>query len=117
LFFYTWRFLAQLEHEAKNTALKITYRWFARVSIVMLPIAFLFFVPSFVIIRTKWDYAFNSGHEKEYDELGNKVDYFESKVFIIGSITALISCLILALVLCLVVQLSRKVKVGKDGVA
>ena len=48
LFLYTWRFLDQLEQEEPNKVLKLVYKWFARVSIVFLPICFLCFVPTFI---------------------------------------------------------------------
>ena len=103
LFFYTWRFLAQLEYEAKHTALKTIYRWFARVSILILPISFLIIVPYYIYYTSEMTYALNMGRKQEYDTYKNIALDWERRVFIVGPLTNLISCLILALVLFLVV--------------
>lgn len=103
LFFYTWRFLAQLEYEAKHTALKTIYRWFARVSILILPISFLIIVPTYIYYTSEMTYALNIGHIEEYELYSKKNSNWYRCVIIVGPLTNLISCLILALVLFLVV--------------
>jgi len=40
IFMYTWCFLGPLERESGNNVVKFIYRWFSRVSIVFLPLAF-----------------------------------------------------------------------------
>jgi hypothetical protein len=49
IFLYSWRFLATLENEAEIWVVKRMYRWFARVSIVLLPVSFYCIFTLFVI--------------------------------------------------------------------
>ena len=53
LFLYTWRFLDQLEYEETNKFMKQGYKWFARVSIVILPLSFFYIVPTFIVEISK----------------------------------------------------------------
>ena len=55
LFLYTWRFLKQLELEA-NRMLKRIYKWFALVSIVLLPLAFYVIVIVLIVEIAKFQY-------------------------------------------------------------
>ena len=54
LFLYTWRFLSELESEANNPKLKKFYKYFAQVSIVIIPVAFITIVPAFIVIEAKY---------------------------------------------------------------
>ena len=40
LFFYSWRFFATLENEEQKQNWKSLYRWFARLTICLIPISF-----------------------------------------------------------------------------
>ena len=56
IFLYTWRFLRELEQEEDNTIVKLIYKWFARVSILLLPAAFLCIVPAYIVLEAKNSY-------------------------------------------------------------
>jgi hypothetical protein len=40
IFLYTWRFLATLERKESNKTVKTVYRWFSRMSIILVPLAY-----------------------------------------------------------------------------
>jgi hypothetical protein len=61
IFLYTWRFLRELEQEEDNTIVKLIYKWFARVSILLLPAAFLCIVPAYIVLDAKNGYYFFHG--------------------------------------------------------
>ena len=56
IFLYTWRFLRELEQGKNNTFIKKCYKWFARISIVLLPAAFLCIVPAWIVSMSKEEY-------------------------------------------------------------
>jgi hypothetical protein len=49
LFLYSWRFLATLETEEQNKIAKIIYRWFAWVTVFLLPLSFYGVFAAFII--------------------------------------------------------------------
>ena len=49
LFFYTWRFLATLEKEEQSKGWKTFYRWFARITMLLIPATFYAVFAVFVI--------------------------------------------------------------------
>jgi hypothetical protein len=49
IFLYTWRFLSSLEVEEDNLVLKMMYRWWARVSILVIPMGFYGIYIAFVV--------------------------------------------------------------------
>ena len=113
LFLYTWRFLRELEKEEKNKYVKNCYIWFSRISIVLLPTAFLCIVPAFLI---EWAKLFYYDYAKEYEKakhLYSKVIALQNTVETIGPITNLISCLILALVMRHIYKMSKQA--GSNG--
>ena len=65
VFLYTWRFLRELEQGEKNIFIKKCYRWFARISIVLLPAAFLCIVPAFIVVKAKYFYYYFKKDSKE----------------------------------------------------
>jgi hypothetical protein len=73
LFLYTWRFLRELEKVEKNKYVKNCYIWFSRISIVLLPTAFLCIVPAYLI---EWSRIFYFDLNEEYE----KVKHLVSKV-------------------------------------
>ncbi len=56
LFLYAWRFLRELEEEEENKTLKMCFRGFSLVSIVVLPLAFYCIVPSYIVENNRWYY-------------------------------------------------------------
>ncbi len=56
LFLYTWRFLKELEQEVDSKILKICYRWFAYITIVLLPLAFYCIVPALLVEKSQMLY-------------------------------------------------------------
>ena len=50
IFLYTWRFLNTLETEEKNPQVKIIYRWVSKVTLVLLPLAFIATFTALVLI-------------------------------------------------------------------
>jgi uncharacterized membrane protein YozB (DUF420 family) len=58
LFLYTWRFLNELEQAETIKCLKIFFRWFAPISIVLVPLSFYCFVPAWIVEFSKFKYYF-----------------------------------------------------------
>ena len=56
LFLYTWRFLKELEHEADSKIVKAFYRWFAYITIVLVPIAFYCIVTALLVEKSQYIY-------------------------------------------------------------
>ncbi len=56
IFLYTWRFLRELEQEESNTVVKLIYKWFARISILLMPAAFICIVPAYIVLEAKNSY-------------------------------------------------------------
>ena len=85
---------------------------------MLIPSAFLCIVPAYIIEDARYLYYFNSFESQEeanhYEDISNSL--FEA-VEILGPVTNLISCLILALVMRHIHRLSKQVKVGSDTVA
>ena len=65
LFFYTWRFLAELELETSHPLLKKFYKWFADVSIVLLPSAFITAVIGYIVEYGRYTYYIDNFKTKE----------------------------------------------------
>lgn len=53
MFLYTWRFLSTLERDEKHKTVKLIYRWFARITIFTVPIAFFSIYASYCIFYGK----------------------------------------------------------------
>jgi len=58
IFFYTWRFLATLEREEGNKNVQCFYRWFARISVCILPTGFYIWIVAMTIDVGKGSAAF-----------------------------------------------------------
>ena len=58
MFLYTWSFLNKLEQEETKVAWKRVYRWFAIVSIALLPLGFYSTVIAWMIFYGRYDYYF-----------------------------------------------------------
>jgi hypothetical protein len=56
LFLYTWRFLAELEQSVSKPAAKTFLEWFARISILLIPPAFISIVTAYIVVNAKLDY-------------------------------------------------------------
>ena len=116
LFLYTWRFLAELELEAKIPALKTFYRCFAVISIILIPAAFIAIVPAFIIESGRLSYFQFHFNVKEVNHYYNLTASLFKAINIVGPLTNLISCLILAMVMYLVFKLNRKVRIGRHAI-
>ncbi len=117
LFLYTWRFLSELEQSVSKLAAKTFLKWFARISIILIPPAFISIVTAYIVESA--NYGFFELNLKL--EEANHYDNIRSSLFktveILGPVTNLISCLILAMVIWLVVRMSRQVQLGMGAVA
>jgi len=40
IFLYTWSFINTLERDTENNTMKSIYKWFARISVVLIPVVF-----------------------------------------------------------------------------
>jgi hypothetical protein len=107
LFLYTWRFLRELEQGEKNTFIKKCYKWFARISIVLLPPAFLCIVPAWIVEYGRYYYYLERLDIKEANHYRDIANSLFKTIEILGPVTSLISCLILALVIRHIYRLSK----------
>jgi hypothetical protein len=58
LFLYTWRFLKELEQEADSKIVKAFYRWFAYITIVLVPLAFYCIVTALLVEKSQYLYYY-----------------------------------------------------------
>ena len=65
-FLYTWRFLRELEEEAKNSVTKKIIRWYARITIVLAPFFTLFIVTVYIVATSRALYYRVHLDTKEY---------------------------------------------------
>ena len=107
IFLYTWRFLRELEQEEKNIIIKKCYRWFASISIVLIPAAFLCIVPAYIVEEARSNYFFFLLELKESNHYTAIATRLLKTIQILGPVTNLISCLILALVIRHIQKLSK----------
>ncbi len=56
LFLYTWRFLSELEQSVSKPAVKTFLKWFARISILLIPPAFISIVTAFIVELARYNY-------------------------------------------------------------
>jgi hypothetical protein len=56
LFLYTWRFLSELEQSVSKPAAKTFLKWFARISILLIPPAFISIVTAYIVENSRYDY-------------------------------------------------------------
>jgi len=61
IFLYIWRFLATLEREEENLTMKKVFRWFARLSIVVVPLANYGLFAALVVEQAKEESYFYAG--------------------------------------------------------
>ena len=76
LFFYTWCFFTTLEKEEPKNCLKLIYRWFSRVSIVVVPVSYVVLFFFFVIDYAKYEHNLQKLNFKEatyYEKRSNEV--------------------------------------------
>ena len=116
LFFYTWRFLSELEQEESNAVLKRCLRWFSLISIVLLPLAFYCIVPAYIVEYARSYYYYDQRKSKEYNHYNNISNALFKTIEILCALTNLISCSILTLVIRLIYKLSKRTVVGREVV-
>ncbi len=56
LFLYTWRFLSELEQSVSKPVAKTFLKWFARISIILIPAAFISIVTAFIVEDARFLY-------------------------------------------------------------
>ncbi len=56
LFLYTWRFLSELEQSVSKPAAKSFFKWFARISILLIPPAFISIVSAWIVEYETYKY-------------------------------------------------------------
>ena len=117
LFLYTWRFLSELEQSVSKQAAKTLFKWFARISILLIPAAFISIVTAYIVELARHDYYLFHFELEEANHYFNITNALNTAVDILGPVTNLISCLILAMVIWLVVKMSRQVQAGNGAVA
>jgi hypothetical protein len=64
LFLYTWRYLSELEQSVTKPAAKTFLKWFARISILLIPSAFVSIVTADIVESARYSY-YNSQHKHE----------------------------------------------------
>jgi len=65
LFLYTWRFLDELEQQEKNSCVKKCYKWFARISIVLVPTALICVVIAYIVELATYIYYYDLSEFKK----------------------------------------------------
>ena len=58
LFLYTWRFLKELEQAAESKIVKAFFRWFAYITIVLVPLAFYCIVTALLVEKSQYLYYY-----------------------------------------------------------
>jgi hypothetical protein len=53
---YTWRFLSELEQSFGKQAAKTLLKWFARISIFLIPPAFISIVAAYIVEEARYTY-------------------------------------------------------------
>ncbi len=56
LFLYTWRFLSELEQSVSKPVTKTFLKWFARISILLIPSAFISIVTTYIVEYARNNY-------------------------------------------------------------
>jgi hypothetical protein len=56
LFLYTWRFLKELEQSVSKPAAKTFLKWFARISIILIPATFISIVIAYIVEVAREEY-------------------------------------------------------------
>ncbi len=77
IFLYTWRFLTTLEREEKNRILKKFYRWVARLTIVIVPLAYYGIFSAYVVEFAKYFHYYFNGEFKKADKYLRPVNALE----------------------------------------
>ena len=113
LFLYTWRFFATLEHEAQNKHIKLFYRVFALVAIILIPAAFYGVFAGFVIEKSKYLEYLAEDRFREADIYKTKTLKLQETIGYLTVVCNVISSLTMSLVLRLV-RTQNKVTYGAD---
>ncbi len=92
-------------------------KWFARISILLIPAALISIVTAWIVEVARYAYYKLNLKLEEANHYDNIRSALFMTVEILGPVTNLISCLILAMVIWLVVKMSRQVQAGMGGVA
>ena len=116
LFMYTWYFLRNFEQEETNTCLKKFYKWFAFVSISLLPICYVITLSVFCY---EYGLVLNYSQELQVDEvkLHTKIrNNLLKTIDGLGVLTNSISCSILIVTIIKVHKFSKTAGEGiEDG--
>jgi hypothetical protein len=114
---YTWRFLKELEQTTDSKLVQLFLKWFARISIVLIPTALTSIVLAWIVEGSKYEYYIAHLSKSEATHYRRIALPLEKTMNSLGPLTNLISCFILTMVVYKVVKLSKQVQVGKDAVA
>jgi hypothetical protein len=117
LFLYTWRFLSELEQSVSRPAVKTFLKWFTRISILLIPAAFISIVTAFIVENARSEYYDYHSNLEEAIYYYNIAFPLYKTIEILGPATNLTSCLILAMVIWQVIKMSRQVQLGRGAVA
>ena len=110
IFLYTWRFLKILEVEEENNILRHAYRWFARFTIVVVPLMFIAVLLAYVYYGAQEAYYtvhFNIIQAQFY---GLKAIKFSNAISYLTVICNIMSCVLMVLVLRVLKHISNKMR-------
>jgi hypothetical protein len=74
LFLYTWLFLSELELVVSGPATKTFIKWFARITIFLIPAAFYSILPVYIVEYARTVYYFFHLNPEEANHYGNIKD-------------------------------------------
>ena len=114
IFLYTWRFFRVIEQDEPKKWLKLFYRWFARITIFVLPLSTYALFIGFLITESKSLYSVVHAQIKEADHYEALSNYFLDLIGYLTIVTNLVSCIILILVLRLITKITKAVVFGRE---
>jgi hypothetical protein len=74
LFLYTWQFLSEVEQSFSKPAAKTFLKWFARISILLIPPAFIILVIAYTVENSRYLYYLVLLEPAEFTHYGNIAD-------------------------------------------
>ena len=92
------------------------YKWFARISIVLLPVLFLILYPAWSLSLGKQYSFFNEFEFQNYNNQKKISDKYLEALDALGLITNVISCTIFAMFLRLIHKFAMSMTVGVESI-
>ena len=110
MFLYTWRFLSTLERDEKHKTVKLIYRWFARITIFAVPLAFFSVYACYCIFYGKVIESYEQDNKAELERNSNIVIGLSAAIGYLTTATNLTSCFLLFLVIRFAKKLTKTVE-------